>query len=379
MGRIRILHISDVHVTRLDEILRYEMMASGPLQRFMARVERGYRDALKAVYLNSSDPSILTRLTAWMLRSVAEFDLVTISGDLADSGSADDLALARRFIFGPASRDYPHETAARPGQPSIGTIAGLPRRIPVVLFPGNHDHFASELLRVQSPSEKTSWYRQVAKRFEEWVSQNGERALEYQFAVDEKGNLVPRGKAGPNSERFAMIVADFAIDRTAGRAPDSVFGHVSQGRVVRSDLDQIVERTKETGETMPVIWAMHFAPEPGELGPPEEPVREVLKLIDSDQLEAAACDLNVPVILAGHTHRYLDLTKSSDRPNLARVASAACRLPHLDGVAQTGVQIISFDIAGNAITDIDVKPIEYCVGCGFGPVAGTCQTCSRAA
>lgn len=363
MGLVRILQISDLHLTRLDEARRHEYLQSSYAKKLFSLAEEQYHSILRKILLNSSDSSILFRLTDWMVRNSDSYDLILITGDLADSGSENDMRLARAFVEGPVDLGVLANNATTIGTGQVPTIAAIQNK-PIVLLPGNHDHFISEKLRLQYPSQKTHWYQSIGARYG-WELDPNSRISEYRFSIGE-GNLLT--SYDENQESFAIVCADFAVDSSMDRVPLDVVGFLSQGRVGQQDLSELVTRTKSAQELMPVFWACHFAPEPLK---PGQPIPGMLNLIDSANLEQVAKDFEIPAVFSGHTHQYLDLLSDQNHPNLVRAASAGCCVPELEQDAQTGVQVTTVEFLATGV-EVSSKEIKYCEGCGFDMSCSGC-------
>lgn len=345
---VRILHISDIHLTNFCVSDRHEAVNAGKLRQFLQRLQDPVRERVKKSLLITSDLNVTMRLARWIVENTASFDMAVISGDLADSGSNDEMDLAREFVgkkkttINPASPSQTIPGSGRQANPTIATLSE--HDIPIVLFPGNHDHFASKFARFQNRSSKTMWYRDTARRFEVPPSGSGGRVVEYRFARDRDGNICPTKDGVSPSDSFAILTIDFAIGKSMGRWPSSPAGFVGQGRVRKADLVEVVDRTVRTQKTMPVLWATHFSPEPLQLEPHKN-VRKSLRLIGSEHFELAAKELKIPLVFAGHTHQFLDLTGVAGYPNTARAASAGCLPTKYAPDSQTGIQIVTFDLS----------------------------------
>ena len=210
MPHLRVLHLSDLHITRKD--------------RFIRRLAR--RPA--------AQPEILKALAESIYDNRNEIDGIIISGDLADIGWHHDLNPALDFIDSPGNSysDQPWLNSHR-----LPTLQSCGK--PIIIVPGNHDRF------VNYSGKPGSEFDIFFSSF--WTTGLG--GVQEYFLPDSARPLL------------AIICADFSLERVIDCSV--LRGHWGQGKVYQNRLIKLTEKTNLINSLHPsiaVIWVIHFAP-----------------------------------------------------------------------------------------------------------------------
>ncbi len=309
MPIIRLLHLSDLHIGRRRK-------------RDPENIFQKYRP---------HSPGVVSALAELCYRNRDSFDAIVITGDLAHSGRAEDLDMARRFLLTPAGRSIPWLNGTQP------TLAGAGR--PIYALPGNHDRYQG------SPAKgKPGGVLFDATFAKAWPTGFG--------GVD--GIAIP-SEADP---QVLAVRADFAL-RQAGDADRKKFAKHGQGRVyLPQHLDRLKAETDRLRKAWPsraVLWFVHFAPE-FERVPIEKPPYNLkkfdsrLRLIDGDEFLEAAKNCGVTRILCGHTHIRLVYKASADASVTIHCAGSAGCIGE-----DTSIHLLHVGFDEGNITNVDVQ------------------------
>jgi 3',5'-cyclic AMP phosphodiesterase CpdA len=280
MAVFRLLHISDLHFSfeprRLDALSR---IRSGFRERQVLRAL--FRVRLNALF-SSHDLDLARAIAEFAFRHRETLHGIIITGDLATTGMREDLDVAFNFITSPAAVGVT-STQRTPTLAASG--------LNVVLLPGNHDRYLSEL---GGPGGTD--FDEVFEEFWEL----GERVQSVVF--EEEGTR----------QNLGIVCADFSLRYHSDAQVPKTMGRLGQGRVYQSVLDDLVvetERLRSNSPSIGIIWAVHF--------PPNAPGgTRSLGLIDGRNLVSSARDQGVRHILAGHIHA--DLTyMARNRPAIS--------------------------------------------------------------
>lgn len=91
-------------------------------------------------------------------------------------------------------------------------------------------------------------------------------------------------------------------------------GYLGQGRAYPDLVEALCDRTRGL-EATAVVWSLHF--------PPDNAVPSSLRLLDGEHVLAAAKDVGVEVLLAGHLHEFRRFPADPDRVEGFCAASTA--------------------------------------------------------
>lgn len=306
MSPIRILHASDLHIaghidpdkpTRspIDKI--YDQGWNSSILRQLSILGRPstYLDFLRAWWdrmaASAYEPKVLTALAQYIAHEADVLDAVILTGDLATTGSPDDIDRTELFLTAPGdtqSRYLGDGTNGYFGPTISNILKSRGTTVPVIILPGNHDRFVptkgfnslgdplifdaggTEFDRLQSSQEGVQVYDLPA--------------------IDVNGLTL----------KVAIITADMTLRKYAD-ANSAYLGWIAQGRVYADTQKEIVEQTdrlaaeKQADEVLSIIWAGHFPPLfPG--------ISKSSRLVGQDKFVDTANQLGIKAILAGHTH-----------------------------------------------------------------------------
>ncbi len=98
MASVRILHASDLHIAAVENI-------TSPADRFTPGTIKDA--ALNRMLASSYDSSILLHLAkfAYQQAELGRLDAILLTGDIATTGSSEDLRKAHEFIHAPVDPD----------------------------------------------------------------------------------------------------------------------------------------------------------------------------------------------------------------------------------------------------------------------------------
>lgn len=288
----RILHLSDLHTaTQASRV---------GVNDWRARLSRGGDLSLRPT---SHDPMCLQAAAnlAWRLADrPGRIHMMLVTGDLATTGSAEDLRTAWDFV-GPLVPETvaPPDAADPPAARTRGTVAAL--RVRKRLLPGNHDRYGPcasrrEWLRVMRgevplyPPGDDTFDQIFGSR---WGVRRGAMNLGTLRIKEEVANA-------PAAPPLAVIGADLSLPAgDLGRYPAVPrMGYLGQGRADAAILEALEEQTLavwRTASDAGVVWAVHFPPR----FPANKPALELLG--DYGLLERAR-RLGVRHLFTGHTH-----------------------------------------------------------------------------
>lgn len=292
MTVFRIAHISDMHFGRYEDWLNpleKETGASGRAKAIIRHLSRSRNldDAAKIFYPSTFNPDAAAKLLHFLANEADELDAILVTGDLATTGHAFDLELAKNYFHGLVPSEWNPNEEGLPSLLSDGELA-------VVTLPGNHDRYAGV---GNQPSSKN--FEKHFGRFWDF-----ERKKVYGVALPhaETGRVRVSSQVLDDAMLICFLV-DFSLeDSHAGKGGA---GFIGQGRVAGGALIELVKATIEArkealsdGFEAAIVWAVHF--------PPEFPdVEEDLLLLDSEKLTNAASQCGVSILFAGHTHETL--------------------------------------------------------------------------
>ena len=287
MESIRILHASDLHIAKEDGI--------------KSLIEpRSARQVLKSL----KDRALATSYDASVLQSFADFvrsqrslDAVLLTGDIATTGSYDDLATAHRFVRGDTVPWFSGNFRIF-SEPSIaGTDA------PLWLIPGNHDRFSPHRYLGFAPGSRE--FHRV-----------------FQSLWDDDVRLYPTISRGDTS--VTIIGADLSLRRSrdCGLKP---WNRYAQGKAYPDIVKKLEEVTRlalnnHGSKHAIVLWAIHFPPRYPGLSPR-------MKLLDSDAIIRAANRSGVRAVLTGHTHNDLKYSRHGMKFEVLCAGTASEFLP----------------------------------------------------
>lgn len=208
-------------------------------------------------------------------------DALLITGDLATTGTQNDLDSAKDWIAGnAAARHIPRNLFRSDVAPRLATVAKT-----LIIMPGNHDRFQRQNNIPRSPLFETVFGSH-------WDMGSG-RTMPAENVPEIRKTIIQNG-----DDWLIVLCADFSLREKSDQ--DCIFGYLGQGRAYQNICDELVLETQFCREQHPnalIVWASHFPPKFD-----HERVGPRLRLLDEDKLLTAAADAEVRVIFSGHTH-----------------------------------------------------------------------------
>lgn len=239
MTTFRVLHVSDLHTAHRPKLVSVLDVRHGSV-----------RDVINLSVASSYSKDLLDALESF-LATRQDLDAVVITGDLATTGLADDLAVATAFVQ--RIRAQGHR---------------------VVVIPGNHDRFDGPLCAPGGTKFEQS--------FVEWKGRQQRVSGPYVLEQDAKF--------------LAIVAADLSLP--AGYPNLGTLGRFGQGVATGaavSELEQLTTQLRNEYAPLAVVWAVHFpARFPG--------ISDQLRLLKDDDLLSAAKRSGITAVLSGHTH-----------------------------------------------------------------------------
>jgi len=249
MQQLRLLHLSDLHLSK-----HYLSFKPFVYDRYVleavAKLAYFYRDNI---------------------------DAIIISGDIADSGSIQDLTFAKDFIDSSPASPVPWTNSV--GKPTLQSC-----NKPIFLMPGNHDRYKAPLTPIRG-----------AVNFGQIFSDYWENEInEYKYT---RICFLPTIQ----DPLLAFIFIDFSLEKFSDGTIHTG-GPWGQGKVYQNRLSELIDNTTKlinSENPIAVIWVIHFAPEYEKYFP----LRENLRLINSSLLIQKAHQIGIKHIFCGHVHQ----------------------------------------------------------------------------
>lgn len=195
------------------------------------------------------------------LTADGDVDALVLTGDIAATGSKQDILAARQFVFG------------QPASPKGRSLKVASAERPILLLPGNHDR-----------------YRRLG-----WPDGDQfDRTFRRQWRVRRAAQCL--GVFRREGASVALLAADFTL--TSRDLASGLTGMWGQGRVSPRVLTALVELTRAVrlvDRAIGVIWCVHFPPGFDGISAP-------MALQNEKALSRAAAAEEVGLILCGHTH-----------------------------------------------------------------------------
>lgn len=302
MTSINILHASDLHICVHDQLrspldrLRdlpdpWDISLRGISEK--ARLLPEFAEAWwNKMAVSSYDPETLRALAKFIYDHARakedeegnkiiesgedKLDAVVLTGDLATTGSHDDIELVAKFLRSPASYKCRYKSAERHYRgPTLSAV-----KIPIICLPGNHDRFLG------------------LDDFKPGSDEFDKQLFDYRDPPFREHELTAPITGGKQL-RVVVLAVDFTLEQSYHCQGE--FGWLAQGCAYtdrRKALANRTEKIKNTAgddELLCIIWAMHFPPMF-----PHYPHHS--RLLAEENVVRAANRTGVKAILAGHTH-----------------------------------------------------------------------------
>ena len=204
------------------------------------------------------------------------YDGIVATGDLATTGDARDLAVARAFFDGVPMPGFAGSLADRPHKFDPEKLA---------ILPGNHDRYAG------------TWLTPTSTQFESGSHFTPDWTLRPPGShSDDRAHVNTAFFPVREGVRLAVVSADFSY-RGFPAFPAGVWRYLGSGVALSSTLAEMSTATKLLVEDgVAVIWAMHYPPSIQEGD-------KFLRIENPDDIARSAVRAGVNLILCGHTHR----------------------------------------------------------------------------
>jgi len=329
------MHLSNVPrslsiVDYVDAVAGSEELRS--LYKTLGKHEQSARCNLDAA--SSHDPKLVEALLHYIQQEASSLDGVVFVGDLATTGSVEDLSCARDVVSSVA------EILSAQGVCFDGGMISYRNKL-VAVVPGNHDRYRGKFLLP-----------------------GGE---EFEIVCEEwwphKARVVTNLLLKDSLPAVAVICADFTL-RSPWKAK-SFPGIWGQGRVLEEDLQDLrvaVRLLDQQFPSTPRVLCVHFPVANDGID-----CHDSLKLVDGDELRDWAVSNNIALIVAGHLHRSSGsgpIVLAQDGGVLVCTATATqFYAPNGNGVHFVDIQS---DDGGQAVITVrdvrwDEDEQEYCV------------------
>lgn len=366
MATVRILHASDLHISRhkeivspIDQILGLRDLDYLDVRTVAKQANSAFRALRKGMNASSYQPHVLKRLAHFIYVAAKrkqlngatitedepdKIDAVLFSGDLATTGKYEDIRKVKDFFTAPFNNRYPYESVTH--QATLSALS-----IPVWYLPGNHDRF-------ESTKDWTNLQYLKNVRLPIFFNTGGTNFdIELIDYLNHPVRMLGEVKArDPNGSelRVVAIAADFSLRRFHDH--EGSFGWLAQGKVYKHVLDRLVQVTKAAttqndGSAVCLIWAVHF--------PPGFPLlsRAHRLLLDS-QLISEANQCGVRAILAGHTHEQTQYRNPKMNFDVFCCGSSTQYVPPRSSGANR-FQILNIALNGSNEIGINVEHYKY--------------------
>jgi 3',5'-cyclic AMP phosphodiesterase CpdA len=310
MASINILHASDLHICVHNQL-------RSPIDRFHD-LENPWNTSLsgvteklrlvpdfalawwKKMAASSYDPETLQALAEFIYNNSRskldeagkeifetgenKLDAVVFTGDLATTGSYDDIKLVANFLRSSSSPKCPYKSADKYYRgPTLSAV-----KIPILCLPGNHDRFIG----------LHDFHRKLPIVFQPGSEEFDKQLTDYRSSRLRELEL-STSVAHDKTLRVVVMAIDFTLEDLYDCKGD--FGWLAQGRAytdrrkLLGDRADELQKTKRDDEYLCIIWAMHF--------PPRFPhYPDHSRLLGEENVIRAANRTGVRAIIAGHTH-----------------------------------------------------------------------------
>jgi hypothetical protein len=319
MASIRILHASDLHISvhkQLRSPIDKLRDLDDPSDELARRVAAALRSSpkifftawWKRMYVSSCDAQILEDLAEFIYENARikldggieitedgeeKLDAVVLTGDLATTGSTDDIEQTRKFLRARFNPERPHKS--NEDDYSGATLSAV--KVPVLYLPGNHDRYVFT----------RDWYGFSPKFFTPGGTEFDRLLSDYRQHPIQSIELTAE-VSKDKKLKTVILAADLALEQFDDH--EGFLGWLAQGKAysnIRRELREATERLKEQrkeDEILCVLWAVHFPPDYP--GCPNES-----RLLGEEKLIQTANTAGVSAVLAGHTHKQLNYRNPS--------------------------------------------------------------------
>jgi hypothetical protein len=329
MARFDLLHISDLHVSTCPYAVSV-VDAWKPILNWWRRL--GHAPMPHPAVMSSHDSDVMLAAAAFAFNALREnpneFDAILLTGDLATAGDQACLDAAKRFLDDPSS-GIDHRT---PDGRATFRAAGKP----IIVLPGNHDRYGpSPTYNPGSPLFDGTFNTQIGLRCA-WTAGQGAQELWREthdgvtLAVIGADFTLPGGDPGQHCPYGV-----WQVPGRLGQGRATHGGKDDSGRNVLRDLEGLTRNARSSPDPCVVVWAVHF-----------DPMNSVdcsLQLLDSRHFLDACDQLNIPLVLCGHTHMS---RRDASRNTRVEVCGTTTQFHTSHGMNE--LHLVTIDWTGNA-------------------------------
>lgn len=320
----KLVHLSDLHFANAPNRLPSPAQDGG-VRGLLRAIGQGHRgNWFRAASHSTRAARAVSRYLATQLLDAERPDALVITGDLATTGSAQDLSAALKYL------DHPGDDwVTQDDEPRLVT-----KGVPIRVMPGNHDRYLADTLL---PG---------CMNFEEIFSEK------FWEATDFCDRLSKPFEIQRNGERLVLICADFsyrALLHAYQDADNELHSFIGKGLAYQDVVDGLQQMTidiQSGSDPAAVVWLVHY--------PPVFPDgNRDLFLDEESRLLDAADACGVRVVLAGHTHESKIYPVGS-----STVSCVGSAMQH-DSASKWHFALVCLDVEGGKIVSGDVTSFDY--------------------
>jgi len=303
---IKILHASDLHISAHEDLRSpldqywdlenpWDLSGKGVLEKseILKNLGISWWRGLAASSYNSQVLKLLAEFVYNNAKKTVDagtsdqgerLDAVILTGDLATTGTEDDINKVHQFLYAGFDKECPFKSDDEFYKGA--TLSALD--IPIIYLPGNHDRY-TPTRRFHKKIMPILFYP-GAREFDEKLSDHRTEPIRSYDLVSDDQRL-----------KVIVFTADFSLEHFDDH--EGFYGWLAQGKAYSNLRNSLVQATykasqnKKDGQALCILWAMHF--------PPGYPVRKSCSLLKETELIKLANRVGVYAILAGHTHKQL--------------------------------------------------------------------------
>lgn len=271
VNRFSIAHISDLHIAEIPNIPGWHQSA-GLLARLgvgLQLLRRRHGGPTMTSHDDRCARALLDVLAGQNRHRPRGYDACIVTGDLATTGSFEDLTAAAALLRGDPS-------AA--GAETLRRKSALP---PMVVLPGNHDRYNGAALLPSSAN------------FENGSLFGGNWDIANPKHSAKRSHVNSSIITNAHGKKLAVVTGDFSYVRLTPMLPRYVGGGKARTETLR-EMERVTAQFAKEG--LPVIWAVHYPPV-------KKGVDWFLYLSGHKAVLKVANRRNIEVILSGHTHK----------------------------------------------------------------------------
>lgn len=272
----KIAHLSDLHLAKAPNVkgLFDTGVRKGIVKFFQAIRDRDGGRCIGS-YREADLRALVRSLNALNQKDPDRFDVYLVTGDLATTGNAENLAAAKSFISGKIPIGVPT------GNSAFSEDGFHFPQSKLAILPGNHDRYVHP------------WLKPIGGLFED-AAHFGHNWLSGSPQCTSGHPRVKTFTFTKSQAKLHIVAADFSY--LEHNCPRFFWKYLGKGRVDRDILDALIQVTQEKQKEGLVLWALHFPPDLANS-------KDIFLRVTGRRLLAChALELKIPLIFAGHTH-----------------------------------------------------------------------------